>query len=415
MQIVLIGCGGIGSWYSRFLSAALRSIENRPSVLLCDGDRVEGRNLSYSCFEEGDVGKFKAEVLARRYGFDYFPFDVDEWNLGQVRDWLVVAATDELAVRRMVHERCTKWLDVRAVDENWVLFTHAAPRQLVEMYTSSDDPLRRGSCQTDYSRIRMGNVMAAAKACDITMKMLRGEGHEAYVISFGGQIDSPAPAGQRGRAVCSYCRGGGSIFYCRGCQIILCTRCLSECSVGCRFYNPMDFVNFTPIIYNNKIVIELPHAGPVELNTRDWPWRVNRRGNALTVSKIYQPMIVRDGQVYILKQVNLTQKWILRGVNATLVDITAHPYGGRVEGWHPNVGLGGNVCTDGRHISSCPMRDLREAIEHNFNIVQAVLNAADDRRGFHRFRDVINRWVERVHPIGGRDVFSEIRAALLRG
>ena len=64
-SIAVVGCGGTGSLVAEGLC---RLLQPHPEVqlLLVDHDRVEPHNLLRQAFYKGDVGKFKAEVLAQR-------------------------------------------------------------------------------------------------------------------------------------------------------------------------------------------------------------------------------------------------------------------------------------------------------------------------------------------------------------
>ena len=68
--IVLVGCGGTGGFLAEAICRLL--IGRSARVYLVDPDRVEPHNLLRQAFDRGDVGRFKAEVLAgrlsRRFG-----------------------------------------------------------------------------------------------------------------------------------------------------------------------------------------------------------------------------------------------------------------------------------------------------------------------------------------------------------
>ena len=68
--IVLVGCGGTGSFLADALCRLLIGLNAR--VYLVDPDRVEPHNVGRQAFDRREVGRFKAEVLAdrlaRRYG-----------------------------------------------------------------------------------------------------------------------------------------------------------------------------------------------------------------------------------------------------------------------------------------------------------------------------------------------------------
>jgi len=71
VSIRLIGCGGTGSHLATGLGALTRELIDRGQacdLVFIDGDKVEAKNVGRQLFSAGDVGRFKAEVLARRVG-----------------------------------------------------------------------------------------------------------------------------------------------------------------------------------------------------------------------------------------------------------------------------------------------------------------------------------------------------------
>jgi len=71
-NIVVVGAGGTGGYLirdlARFIYALKEKGDTRPFVIsLVDADIVEKRNVLRQNFTRGDIGKSKAEVLARRY------------------------------------------------------------------------------------------------------------------------------------------------------------------------------------------------------------------------------------------------------------------------------------------------------------------------------------------------------------
>jgi hypothetical protein len=73
--IVVIGCGGVGSYMLPTLLRTVRDHANpaaSPSVILYDGDTLETRNMERQLFGDSDVGKNKAEALLER-NIGYYP------------------------------------------------------------------------------------------------------------------------------------------------------------------------------------------------------------------------------------------------------------------------------------------------------------------------------------------------------
>lgn len=64
-SIAVVGCGGTGSLVAEGLCRLLLP-QREMQLLLIDPDRVEPHNLLRQAFYPGDVGRFKAEVLATR-------------------------------------------------------------------------------------------------------------------------------------------------------------------------------------------------------------------------------------------------------------------------------------------------------------------------------------------------------------
>ena len=67
VHIVMNGCGGTGGHIVPHLYRLLYAVFRPSTVILCDGDLVEQKNLVRQNFVSCDLGKNKAEVLAERY------------------------------------------------------------------------------------------------------------------------------------------------------------------------------------------------------------------------------------------------------------------------------------------------------------------------------------------------------------
>ncbi len=125
--LVVVGVGGTGSLVADGLCRLLKGTNLR--LLLVDYDRVEEHNLFRQNYYAGDVGKFKAQVLAERLarqygrpiGYSVFPYEKDifdvEMSGGMVHkamSMLVIGCVDEVAARRSIAESITWtncWLD----------------------------------------------------------------------------------------------------------------------------------------------------------------------------------------------------------------------------------------------------------------------------------------------------------------
>lgn len=64
-NIVIVGCGGVGSWLAHLLVRLLPKLDPAPILVLQDGDNLEEKNLDRQLFTPDMVGQNKAEALMR--------------------------------------------------------------------------------------------------------------------------------------------------------------------------------------------------------------------------------------------------------------------------------------------------------------------------------------------------------------
>lgn len=131
IHLVLIGCGGTGSWltpavarYARLLIELGKNVD----VTFIDHDRVEEKNIFRQNFCDAEIGLFKAETLANRFGLAWGipiiainkPF-THETNIRQSSDALTVlmGCVDNTTARKEIAKQAqhyytsqsTWWLD----------------------------------------------------------------------------------------------------------------------------------------------------------------------------------------------------------------------------------------------------------------------------------------------------------------
>lgn len=98
----IIGCGGVGSW----LAPSLCLLDRKREIIAVDGDRLEEKNLNRQLFRSDEVGAYKAQALAAKYGCGF----LNQWFSPGAqpvdrRDWLLVCA-DNHPARRMALDCC---------------------------------------------------------------------------------------------------------------------------------------------------------------------------------------------------------------------------------------------------------------------------------------------------------------------
>ena len=94
VNLVLVGCGGTGSWLAPTVVRVARLLrekfQTRVAVTFIDPDVIEPKNCYRQNFCEAEVGSNKAETLAFRFGLAWgvevaaYPHPVDEFNFLEV-------------------------------------------------------------------------------------------------------------------------------------------------------------------------------------------------------------------------------------------------------------------------------------------------------------------------------------------
>lgn len=114
--ILVIGCGGTGSYLVQGLAKMIHGYNLDLDVKLIDPDIIEEKNISRQNFEFCDVGWSKAESLSfrmsERYGVDFkVIMDKCENVKMPYRDFLVVTCVDRIAPRKIFKD-VSMWLDL---------------------------------------------------------------------------------------------------------------------------------------------------------------------------------------------------------------------------------------------------------------------------------------------------------------
>lgn len=72
VNLVLVGCGGTGSWLAPTVARVgrllIEKFDKDVNIVFCDPDRVEEKNIYRQNFCAAEIGENKAETLAFRYG-----------------------------------------------------------------------------------------------------------------------------------------------------------------------------------------------------------------------------------------------------------------------------------------------------------------------------------------------------------
>ncbi|MFB2020713.1 ThiF family adenylyltransferase [Pseudoflavonifractor sp. P01025] len=67
VKVIMLGAGGTGAHIAPHLYRLLYALDRPVKFIICDGDKVEPKNLIRQNFTQADLGENKAKVIAERY------------------------------------------------------------------------------------------------------------------------------------------------------------------------------------------------------------------------------------------------------------------------------------------------------------------------------------------------------------
>ena len=152
------------------------------TITIADFDAIETKNLSYQNYTYDDVGKPKAEVMARKFGLKHLDMRIDRPADLKPFDF-VVLCVDNSKARKMVYEVCSQngvgWLDLRCNERNIAYYLPSAKNTLSEMLTTIGNTDEQASCQREVdikdNKISYACVAIAAIGVQVLLNVLRNE------------------------------------------------------------------------------------------------------------------------------------------------------------------------------------------------------------------------------------------------
>jgi len=173
MRLLIVGAGGIGSWFARYLSNAVESNQfgarEAIKIIIVDYDDVEEKNLRYQDFTEEDLYDNKAYVMSNRYRFDHKVERVTDLNPYTNFDY-VISCVDNTTFRdhlfNSFHTVGPYWIDMRSEGTSIALFTKHKKNSLDTLLSTIPKEVKSGSCQRaddlKTNTIQHGNVIVSA-------------------------------------------------------------------------------------------------------------------------------------------------------------------------------------------------------------------------------------------------------------
>ena len=120
--ILFVGAGGTGGYAIPNIIRMASHLPNGPEIIIMDADKVEEKNCNRQNFVVDDIGEYKAEVLAKRYGFafgtkvSYINSFLDKDNIYSICDpyrssnyrnpdtYLIIDTVDNIRTRLIINE-----------------------------------------------------------------------------------------------------------------------------------------------------------------------------------------------------------------------------------------------------------------------------------------------------------------------
>ena len=193
MKVLIIGCGGVGSWLIQEVGEAVKQEQIKPTIRfdIADNDIVELKQIAYQNFMLKDIGKNKAVALAERYKEDAFIRPIKERILKreQLDGYdLVICCADNTLVRELLFKYCNEnnkdYIDLRA--EGRYIMAFQKSNLKTDLATLDLTDRVNGSCQKDEDIekgwVQKGNKIVAMIGIQMLLNYLRGEKNNKILI-----------------------------------------------------------------------------------------------------------------------------------------------------------------------------------------------------------------------------------------
>ena len=193
-NILIVGAGGIGSFFARELQDLIINDVNGVgdvTVTIADADEVEEKNLKYQNFEIDDLGKNKAVALQERYAFDVKKkFIMTNADLKGFD--IIIAAVDNGKFRDLLYKFSEKnkeiyFIDLRSEGRTISYFTKHKHNTLDYLQSTIDVSQPSTSCQLKFELengiIQLGNRIIATIGVQLLINHLRNQNNPSKFIS----------------------------------------------------------------------------------------------------------------------------------------------------------------------------------------------------------------------------------------
>lgn len=185
MKLLIIGAGGIGSFFLKELCLAIKQQQIDPytQVTIADDDVIEPEQVLYQDFNVDEAGLYKADVLAERYkdtGVKGIASRINSPEQLTGYDFIVLCVDND-RTRDMVVRHCHKhqvdFLDLRSSGRRILAMPKLATIEENLKFIDADDK-REYSCQEEadlkQGYIQKGHKIVAMIGIQMLLNHIRG-------------------------------------------------------------------------------------------------------------------------------------------------------------------------------------------------------------------------------------------------
>jgi len=176
-KILVVGCGGIGSYLARELNRLILNEQidlSQVEITLADFDKVELKNIKYQNFTTDVSSKYCLNCIEKAITSEE---QLKEYNF-------IISCVDNAKARKLIIDYCFKenkyFIDLRAESRAIAIFTKTDKMKKEDILRTIDLKNKKSmSCQLSYELenniIQNGNLIVASICSQLVLNKLRGE------------------------------------------------------------------------------------------------------------------------------------------------------------------------------------------------------------------------------------------------
>ncbi len=185
MRLLIIGCGGIGSYLTGHVCNKIQTgqIDSFMEIDIADNDMVELEQINYQNFSMDEAGMSKSKALVKRfneYGLRAVNKRIDRKTELKGYD-LIILCVDNDRIRKLAVEYChahdVAFIDLRATGRRYFAMIKEADLKENMKFIDSTD-MKEYSCQEKKDlkkgEYQMGNEIVAVIGTQMLLNFLRG-------------------------------------------------------------------------------------------------------------------------------------------------------------------------------------------------------------------------------------------------